>query len=162
MNNFDLTKYLAEGKLLKEEFTANGYTIRKVEPEELEVEGGFSTLIFDDAVNINDVNSVKEAIQDSIYQTFSSYIDETVTPEIKEEFADEKSTIDSELERGVITDEEAAVSYEELQKYEKDFPSDNKYLVEVDMNRERFSIENHLTGAVYLSGAFGLVKRKKN
>ena len=149
MNNFDLTKYLAEGKLLKENITK--LQIHTVEPENLELGDGFL------AVDIDGESDVKEQIQDSIYQTFEWVVDE-VYEEVEKSFQIEDDKLDK-LWYGddEITEDEFAVLYNDLQERIKNFRMMEEYeFVEIDMNNETFSVTNPLTDETRMSGTFSL------
>jgi hypothetical protein len=149
MNNFDLTKYLAEGKLLKENITK--LQIHTVEPENLELGNGFL------AVDIDGESDVKEQIQDSIYQTFEWVVDE-VYEEVEKSFQIEDDKLDK-LWYGddEITEDEFAVLYNDLQERIKNFRMMEEYeFVEIDMNNETFSVTNPLTDETRMSGTFSL------
>ena len=149
MNNFDLTKYLAEGKLLKENITK--LQIHTVEPENLELGDGFL------AVDIDGESDVKEQIQDSIYQTFEWVVDE-VYEEVEKSFQIEDDKLDK-LWYGddEMTDEEFTVLYNDLQERIKNFRMMEEYeFVEIDMNNETFSVTNPLKDENRMSGTFSL------
>ena len=75
---WDNKSKMGEG-VINEEFSSRGYQISTVDPEHLELGDGFQPLTFadfDDEVDSNNLDSVKDFIQDSIYSTFSYNIDE--------------------------------------------------------------------------------------
>ena len=149
MNNFDLTKYLAEGKLLKENTTK--FQIHTVEPENLELGNGFL------AVDIDGESDVKEQIQDSIYQTFEWVVDE-VYEEVEKSFQIEEDKLDKLWnDNEEMTDDEFDVLNNDLQERIKNFRMMEEYeFVEIDMNNETFSVTNPLTDETRMSGTFSL------
>ena len=149
MNNFDLTKYLAEGKLLKENITK--LQIHTVEPENLELGNGFL------AVDIDGERDVKEQIQDSIYQTFEWVVDE-VYEEVEKSFQIEEDKLDKLWnDNEEMTDDEFDVLNNDLQERIKNFRMMEEYeFVEIDMNNETFSVTNPLTDETRMSGTFSL------
>ena len=149
MNNFDLTKYLAEGKLLKENITK--LQIHTVEPENLELGNGFL------AVDIDGESDVKEQIQDSIYQTFEWVVDE-VYEEVEKSFQIEEDKLDKLWnDNEEMTDDEFDVLNNDLQERIKNFRMMEEYeFVEIDMNNETFSVTNPLTDETRMSGTFSL------
>ena len=149
MNNFDLKKYLAEGKLLKENITK--FQIHTVEPENLELGNGFL------AVDIDGESDVKEQIQDSIYQTFEWVVDE-VYEEVEKSFQIEEDKLDKLWnDNDEMTDDEFDVLNNDLQERIKNFRMMEEYeFVEIDMNNETFSVTNPLTDETRMSGTFSL------
>ena len=149
MNNFDLTKYLAEGKLLKENTTK--FQIHTVEPENLELGNGFL------ALDIDGERDVKEQIQDSIYQTFEWVVDE-VYEEVEKSFQIEEDKLDKLWnDNDEMTDDEFDVLNNDLQERIKNFRMMEEYeFVEIDMNNETFSVTNPLTDETRMSGTFSL------
>jgi len=147
MSNFDLTKYLAEGKLLKENITK--LQINTIEPENLELGDGFL------AVDIDGGSDVEEQIQDSIYQTFEWVVDE-VYEEVEKSFEIEDDKLDKAYYADEISEEEFEVLYNDLQERIKNFPDEEYKLVEVDMNSKTFSVTNPLTDETKMSGTFSL------
>tara|TARA_R110000851_G_scaffold68750_2_gene154300 strand:- start:1 stop:453 length:453 start_codon:yes stop_codon:yes gene_type:complete len=149
MNNFDLTKYLAEGKLLKENTTK--FQIHTVEPENLELGNGFL------ALDIDGERDVKEQIQDSIYQTFEWVVDE-VYEEVEKSFQIEEDKLDKLWnDNEEMTDDEFDVLNNDLQERIKNFRMMEEYeFVEIDMNNETFSVTNPLTDETRMSGTFSL------
>ena len=149
MNNFDLTKYLAEGKLLKENITK--LQIHTVEPENLELGNGFL------ALDIDGERDVKEQIQDSIYQTFEWVVDE-VYEEVEKSFQIEEDKLDKLWnDNEEMTDDEFDVLNNDLQERIKNFRMMEEYeFVEIDMNNETFSVTNPLTDETRMSGTFSL------
>ena len=149
MNNFDLTKYLAEGKLLKENTTK--FQIHTVEPENLELGNGFL------ALDIDGESDVKEQIQDSIYQTFEWVVDE-VYEEVEKSFQIEEDKLDKLWnDNEEMTDDEFDVLNNDLQERIKNFRMMEEYeFVEIDMNNETFSVTNPLTDETRMSGTFSL------
>ena len=149
MNNFDLTKYLAEGKLLKENITK--LQIHTVEPENLELGNGFL------ALDIDGERDEKEQIQDSIYQTFEWVVDE-VYEEVEKSFQIEEDKLDKLWnDNEEMTDDEFDVLNNDLQERIKNFRMMEEYeFVEIDMNNETFSVTNPLTDETRMSGTFSL------
>ena len=149
MNNFDLKKYLAEGKLLKENTTK--FQIHTVEPENLELGNGFL------ALDIDGERDVKEQIQDSIYQTFEWVVDE-VYEEVEKSFQIEEDKLDKLWnDNEEMTDDEFDVLNNDLQERIKNFRMMEEYeFVEIDMNNETFSVTNPLTDETRMSGTFSL------
>ena len=147
MSNFDLKKYLAEGKLLEENITK--LQINTIEPENLELGDGFL------AVDIDGGSDVEEQIQDSIYQTFEGVVDE-VYEEVEKSFEIEDDKLDKAYYADEISEEEFEVLYNDLQERIKNFPDEEYKLVEVDMNSKTFSVTNPLTDETKMSGTFSL------
>ena len=152
-------KYLNEG-IINEEFSSRGYQISTVEPDHLEQGDGFLPLIFDDFdyVDSNNLDSVKDFIQDSIYSTFSFRIDD-IYEEIEKSFKSNLQKMEDDYKDGKLTDDEANdIENKILDKKDIFDKSEEVDLVKIQMERGggTFSVTDPITGEVEISGKFNI------
>ena len=152
-------KYLNEG-VINEEFSSRGYQISTVEPDHLEQGDGFLPLNFDDFddVDSNNLDSVKDFIQDSIYSTFSFRIDD-MYEEIRKSFKTKIQKIEDDFSDGKLTNDEANDILDKLEEKRDIFDeSEEVDLVKIQMERGggTFSVTDPITGEVEISGEFNI------
>ena len=166
MDNFDLKKYITEGKIYEDNFSSNGYQITYTKPDlALSGDGTFLPLFFEkfrDEVNPRDFDSVRNFIRDSIYQTISWKVDEVYEMKeniFKKEIEKEREKMENDFKNNRISGAEYDEIEEEIEKKENQFYNiDKATLIDIDMDNDggSFEIINPLTDSAEVSGEFNI------
>tara|TARA_Y100000114_G_C11707228_1_gene301600 strand:- start:290 stop:739 length:450 start_codon:yes stop_codon:yes gene_type:complete len=136
MDNFDLRKYLAEGRLFKEDETRKTFVILNVNPPNLELGDGFLPV---DIYGDNE-KEIEEEIKLSIFNTFDFEI-KPIYDKILKDLEDKADKAYDDWSEEKITDEE----YESIEDEYRDFDAlepEETNLIQIDLNKGEFFVEN--------------------